>query len=72
MITREEFLGAVADELVASYDENGQVAFLAIPLDRVLTCGIWGKPDEELDNAIQTRIDLIAQGIDEEVNGFEI
>jgi hypothetical protein len=72
VITREEFLGAVADDLVASYDENGQVSVLTIPLDRVLTCGIWGKPDEELDDAIQARIDLIAQAIDEEANGFEI
>lgn len=72
MITREEFLGAVADELVASYDENGQVTFLTIPIDRVLTCGIWGNPDEELDDAIQARIDLIARGIAEEDNGCDL
>lgn len=72
MITREEFLGAVADELVAVYDEEGEVAYLTLPLDRVLTCGIWGKPDEELDESILARINLIAKGIDEEENGGKI
>lgn len=69
MITREEFLGAVADELVAVYDENGEVVYLVLPLDRVLTSGIWGKQGEDLDEEILARINLIAKGIDEEENG---
>ncbi|MHB1755969.1 MAG: hypothetical protein ACYCT9_00425 [Leptospirillum sp.] len=72
MITREEFLGAVADELVAVYDENGEFAYLTLPLDRVLTAGIWGKQGEDLDEEILTRIESIARCLEEEENGGRI